>query len=400
MTQEFERFDVAIIGAGVAACATAIALRKRYPDFRIVMVDRQLENNSEQESITKNRIGETLPAQAVVPLQRLGLWQGFIDCEFLAAHGSSASWGAKQRYYNEFITSPYGHGWHIDRVKFDRWLLKETQEQKIDVYNGRRIQRSEFRDDASNPYWFFYLTDTKNNRVEINASFVVDATGRKAYFAQQQGSKLKTDDKLVAIYRFLSNNNSTKLEHEKRQKNTDTTTLVESHTDGWWYSAVLPNNDLVLALMTDADIANQNHFRDNQTWKECLTKSEHTWQRVNENYSDDLSENKPSVIAAHSQSLDYVTGDAWLAVGDASTTYDPLSSLGIFKALRSGLYASFAISDYFSDVDSKLTKYQAIMSSEYQNYIQKRREYYAEEQRFNDAVFWQRRHNYRMALAS
>jgi flavin-dependent dehydrogenase len=40
-----------------------------------------------------------------------------------------------------------------------------------------------------------------------------------------------------------------------------------------------------------------------------------------------------------------VAGDSWLAVGDAASTFDPLSSQGIVKVLRSGVCASYAIAD-------------------------------------------------------
>jgi flavin-dependent dehydrogenase len=37
--------------------------------------------------------------------------------------------------------------------------------------------------------------------------------------------------------------------------------------------------------------------------------------------------------------------DSWLAVGDAASTFDLLSSRGIVKALRSGVCPLYAIAD-------------------------------------------------------
>jgi flavin-dependent dehydrogenase len=51
------------------------------------------------------------------------------------------------------------------------------------------------------------------------------------------------------------------------------------------------------------------------------------------------------VRPAQSGHLAPVAGDDWLTVGDAAAGFDPLSSQGIAKALRSGIFASYAIGD-------------------------------------------------------
>lgn len=96
------------------------------------------------------------------------------------------------------------------------------------------------------------------------------------------------------------------------------------------------------------------------------------------------------IIAAHSQQLDLCAGEGWLATGDAASTYDPLSSLGIFKAFRNAIFASYALVDYMHGRDTEFVKYQGIIRKDYQHYLKKRTEYYAEEERYT-SVFWQRR---------
>ena len=88
-----------------------------------------------------------------------------------------------------------------------------------------------------------------------------------------------------------------------------------------------------------------------------------------------------------------MTGDAWLAVGDAATTFDSLSSLGIFKGLRSGILASYAISDYFKGFPSGLEKYEAILAREFEGYLHTRADYYGRERRWKKSAFWQRRYD-------
>jgi flavin-dependent dehydrogenase len=79
-------------------------------------------------------------------------------------------------------------------------------------------------------------------------------------------------------------------------------------------------------------------------------------------------------------------------VGDAATTFDPLSSVGIMKGLRSGVLASYAIGDFFKGNTSGLEKYEALLKREFENYLATRAEYYRREKRWANSVFWQRRH--------
>src|SRR5438309_1947961 len=43
--------------------------------------------------------------------------------------------------------------------------------------------------------------------------------------------------------------------------------------------------------------------------------------------------------------LDRITGDSWIAIGDAASMVDPLSSAGVLKALKSGVAAADRITE-------------------------------------------------------
>ena len=82
-----------------------------------------------------------------------------------------------------------------------------------------------------------------------------------------------------------------------------------------------------------------------------------------------------------------------ICVGDAASSFDPISGHGIVKALRSGVFASYAIADHLERDDSDgLRRYGAFVRSEFAAYRKTLDEYYAQEQRWPDSVFWQRRH--------
>ena len=74
---------------------------------------------------------------------------------------------------------------------------------------------------------------------------VGDATGRHLqWLARRLGAKRHRMDRLVALVRFAPVNSI----NEPR-------TLIEACQDGWWYAAALPQNRVVAAWFTDADVS-------------------------------------------------------------------------------------------------------------------------------------------------
>jgi flavin-dependent dehydrogenase len=99
------------------------------------------------------------------------------------------------------------------------------------------------------------------------------------------------------------------------------------------------------------------------------------------------------VRSTNSRLLNPITGPNWLAVGDAASRFDPLSSQGIVKALRSGIFASYAIGDLLVRSDpTGLRRYQHYITEEFRSYTQTRAKYYGQEQRWPQSPFWRRRH--------
>ena len=382
---------VLIIGGGVAGCAAALFLQQVAPGVGITIVEKGTASNGKpsNKKPLHPRIGETLPAAIAVLLQRLNLWQGFIGCHFLKANGTSAAWGSADIFYNESISSPYGGGWHVDRTRFDQWLLQETLNRGVQYANNRRIKRCIY--DNNLQQWICILeSESPNNHVgtqTIYCDFIIDASGRNAQFARSQGAKRIADDKLVGIYYFFDDDSGAIAKNNH--------SLVESHADGWWYSAKLPHNRWVVALMSDADIVKTKNYKSYSVWRSLLSESNHTAKRLHHFIDHTNTKSKAIITAAHSQILNSCIGKSWLACGDAASTYDPLSSLGIFKAFRTAMFSAYAIKDYLEGINSPaaklgLQKYQYLLRQEYNAYQQKKMAHYDEEKRFN-SIFWCRR---------
>ncbi len=366
-----QRYDVAVLGGGPAGAAAALSLRHLRPALRVVLV--------ETSRYTAWRVGETLSPGCRELLAGLGCWERFLDQHFLESFGTRAAWGGDELYDHEFLFSARGNGWHVDRVRFDGMLCQAARGAGAAILAETRFTAAERAGD----HWSLTLRrDGFNERIE--ASWVIDATGRSAAFAVRQGARRLAADRLVGVaVRF-------------RAPGSDPSTLVEAQPDGWWYSAATPENGMVVAWMSDADLVRRQGLSDGPRWFEQLARSRHTAARV----AGAVAEAGPIVRAARSQRLsDFggfgAGGWGWVAAGDAACTLDPLSSQGILKALRTGKIASFVALDGLEGpgdrAASSLARYGRLLAAEYGRYLETRAWFYGEERRWPESPFWARR---------
>jgi flavin-dependent dehydrogenase len=359
-----ERYDIAILGGGPAGTAAALSLNTQAPQLAVAII--------ESSAYDQLRIGETLPPTVQPLLVRLGVWSSFLTDGHLPAYGSCAAWGSDRLESNEFIYGKYGRGWHLDRMRFDTMLASAAVTRGSRLFTNTHVVDAHQKDSG----WRLTLRQGGAHSI-IDATFAIDATGRRAAFAARLGVKKKRVDHLLGAFVFLRG-----LETE------DSYSMVEAAADGWWYSALLPGAGMVAAWMSDADLMKQQQMKTPARWFARLQQSAHTRRRVSS--AEPLTQ--PVLQAACSQRLAQVTGDHWLAVGDAAATFDPLSSLGIFKALRTGMLASYAVRDFLTGDRSGLDKYRLILEREFAKYLTTRAEFYGQERRWASAPFWRRRH--------
>src|SRR4051812_25170366 len=165
--------DVVIIGGGPAGAAAALSLRVHAPSLSVALVERS--------AYDRQRVGETLPPTARGVLEHLGVWDSFTGQGHVAAYGTRAAWGSGELYENEFIYHPAGRGWHLDRRRFDRMLAREAGRRGVRIYSGHRLTDSL----QKNGGWLLGIDTGEGSELLVDASFVIDATGRRAAFAGQ-----------------------------------------------------------------------------------------------------------------------------------------------------------------------------------------------------------------------
>jgi flavin-dependent dehydrogenase len=363
--------EVAVLGGGPAGAATALALaRLGYP---VIVIER-----SDYNAV---RIGETLPPIVRSVLVSLGVWEEFLSQNHCRSFGIHSAWGQAEVYANDFIFSPYGNGWHLDRARFDTMLAQAAENAGADVLREAQLISMQERNGRG---WRVEIR-AGGKQAAWDAKFLVDATGRASTIARKRGAIRTSWDHLIGVVAFSAPGS-----HALVSNNA---TLVEAVEGGWWYSAPLPNGEVVVAFMTDADIYGRASKTSCYFWNEELQKTKHTKARLYLGAPVSV----PQVISANSSCLDKSVGKNWLAVGDAAMAFDPLSSQGVYKALETGFQAAEAVRHRLSGDAEAFPKYAAQLEENFDRYLALKRYYYGRERRWPDSLFWKRRHAARIA---
>lgn len=359
--------DVVVLGGGPAGAAVAIALCLNSPLSVLVV---------ESSDYNAPRIGETLSPGTQGLLRYLNVWDQFSSDGHQPSYGTAATWGSSALHVRDFLFSPFGTGWHLDRQRFDRMMADAAVNAGASLWINTRMMSIEPR---HNQAWRLRIKQGSET-IEVEARYVVDATGKSARFARSAGRRPSILDRLVGVARVI------RLSQEAPQ---DAVTLVEAVENGWWYSVKLPGNSIAVSFMSDSDIVRKERSYVDQVWQDALSRTEHTRSRVD----GGICETPLQIYLAHSAFLEDPVGDGWLAVGDAAASYDPLSSSGIPKALYSGILGADAILGVLRrNTEAGATRYRIHCAESLRLYRETRTQYYRMERRWPNSPFWTRRH--------
>ncbi len=353
--------DVVVIGGGPAGCAAAMTLARS--GIAVVLLDA---------GRAQPAVGETLPPSVRSVLDGLGLRPTIASEGHLPSVGSWSAWGGAEPWWRDFIFNRFGHGWHLDRRRFDA-LLRETARAAGAQSGTATLVASDVL-----PSGGFRLQLDRGQ--ELTAQIVLDATGRSASFARQRGVKRRAIDRMIALVGYVP-----------RRADADTepaATLVEAVPEGWWYSAPLPQDRLVVVFMTDADLARGAGIS-MQAWLDRLADAGHTAARALR-YGAGLA-GLPFIVPAASGRLERFGDTDWLALGDAAASQDPLSSEGILVALESGIEGAVAAARALDGDRDALIAAAARREAAWLRYLEQRDRHYGLERRWREAPFWQRR---------
>ena len=370
--------DILIIGGGIAGCIAAISLVDTH---RVILLDKV--------GTPKERIGESLAPAAQRILKELHLLddlQSHQEELYIQNLGMQSYWGSDQVHIVDHLRNPDGLSKSLNRKAFEGFLRKSAMERGVQCIWPTKLHQSAFEANQ------WHVTTTSDDHKEqdikkeqhIKAKFVIDATGRQSHFTRSLGIKRSHIDKLIACWVTLPNTEENKM---------STITATEN---GWWYSAIIPQNKRVVAFQTDSDLVDRNTFRDLDSFLEFSKGNTQITALLEKNKADITFH---GVVAANSTRLEQVTGQQWAALGDAAISFDPLSSQGMFNAMASAmqlkelLVASDIVHTPNTTKEAEFQKkYTQQIHAIWDQYLYHKNIFYKAEMRWRESPFWKRRH--------
>ena len=330
---------IVVVGGGPAGCAYAVTAARAGHGVTLFDDGRRPATWS----------GEALPAGGGELLESV-FGPGVLDGH-APAYGTAAAWGSDELASHDFMAHWAGRGFHLDRVAFDAMLRGRAQAAGVEVV-AKRL--SEF--DGRGGDWRVH----GQGQVDL----LVDASGRAGAVVGRLGvTRVRLDDQVALI-------------GVVRDAGGERVTTVEAVPEGWWYSAPLPGERRVAALVTDADLVGAERT---QTWQESLAATHHIAAHV-----EAASGVEVSAYPAGAAYRERLHGDGWVAVGDAAVSVDPLSSQGLITGVVMAAHAARLAGADLTDWEAH---YRAVLAE----HEETRGWLYAAVRRWPESDFWARR---------
>lgn len=295
--------EIIIAGAGPAGATIARLLAAH--GKHVLVVDPQIRATQRLEMI----------APAALPVIDALNMRPLLDDAALARPclGIRRQWATAAIETDDFFRRPGGLGFVVDRLRFDAKLRQMALELGVEFLRGRVSGAS--RGDGS----VAVAIDGGSQCITRHARTIVDASGRAAIIGRRLGAQRWRSERRIASRQAVT--------QDLTEANAPVWLEVTGQRDGWSYRITGPDGQ-------------------SESWSvhEPPVEREHLF-----------------ACDASSACLSPAAGSRWIAIGDAASSFDPITSQGLINALTTALVAAGAlISEADFDADAQRTYTDAI----------------------------------------
>lgn len=356
------RYDVAVVGGGPAGGVAGMVSSRL--GLQTIVLDAG--------SRARWKPGELLAPECNPILDRLGLLPSLATRPDIALRsaGVRSAWGSNEIFYRDGFQELLGAGWIIDRRAFEELLRERAVESGVEWAARMRVHLAE-RSDVG-----WRLCGSGDRAGDLHARVIIDATGRPASISRRLGvRRIQFETQTASVVAWSTENIP-----EGSWVN------VESAPDGWWYATSGPCGKHVLAWFQGKAGIRSSIGRLRVNMHGAFKATRFIQSVVAMPPWHDLRHQ--AIVNAGSAALERSAGEGWLAVGDAATAFDPISSQGLSNAIASAHAAAQAAHDWIHGDRNALDAYSAKITATYEIYRRGLRAHYQSKSRWRDRTFW------------
>jgi flavin-dependent dehydrogenase len=326
-----ESCDVAILGGAFSGASTALLIKRRRPNARVVIVEKA-------ESFDR-KVGESTTEVSSCFLTRvLGLTQ-HLGHEQLAKQGLRFWFsGSPDDAFEDCVEMGAMYNsrlpvFQVDRATLDEHVLALAREAGCELWRPAKVTRVEPGGVGAN------VTEVRigNETRTLRSKWLIDATGRVALLARQLGHFHSNDEhpisSLWARFRGVKDwdGHELRAKHPRWAEATKTArSWATNHLMGYgWWCWIIPlkGGDVSVGLVYDSRLFQppaggtigdrlKAHFASHPVGREILGAAEPI-------------EGDQRAYSSLAYWSERVAGDGWFAVGDAASFIDPFYSSGL-----------------------------------------------------------------------
>lgn len=272
-------------------------------------------------------------------------------------HETTSLWGTPEPITFNAMFNPWGAGVAVERPFFDRALRHLACTAGVSIIDDAKVMRIE----RSRDQWHLLMrsagTIADEGENHVSARFLVLATGRVA--AQFVDRSPIAEPSGIALMTFLRTPSG------GSAQSPGNTLYVESTDNGWWYALPTRDGSYFAGFCTDRDEVKKRPA----SLKDFFVRALRSTRLIAPLLSTASGNLQISGRMAGVQVFDRMSGEGWIAVGDAAYAPDPLSGMGIELAIESAQLGTHALLEAMQ----RTTKPHALIGfAEYEDAIRER----------------------------